>query len=186
VPSLTRTNFADVAEGMFEQAASMLMRDGTLYEAVYGFDRRTNPTSFVGLPDPSAWTSPATATALPAPLSTNAERIAATFRERQVVAAIHVAEAWLTREVTATLTPGALRELFARLDQARDEPGRIELVLVSGYWPREFIVRTRYGAIQRRPDGTLRGVKEIVLNDLEAPLTLASSWVHAALPQPPR
>lgn len=182
MPGLTRATFIDTVDAMLDQTIDALVRQGTVYERLHGFDRRGPSTTFIGLApaEVAAWNSDK-AIALVSPLGDHVERIAEEFRAHRVHAAIHVGEAWYTSAQAPTFT-----ELFQRLDEARKAPGRIEMVFANGFWPREYLTRTRQAAIQRDAAGRPTGAKEITL---EAPDEIGlgrMSWVNDTLPQPPR
>lgn len=178
MPRLERQKFIDVIDAMLiEQVIPTIRRNGTLYEALYGFDARATITNFVGLPDPTGWNSTAKATALTAPLRDHTTQIVEAFRTNRVQAAIHVAEAWYTYAAGSDL-PGVL----SGLEMARGAANRIELVVVHGCWPREHLSRARCAAIQRAADGSVTGAEEVSLLDVGPQVTREDSWVNTVLP----
>lgn len=182
MPALTRPEFIQATDGMLANGSRMLTKDGTLYETLYGFNRRAEITSFIALPDPAAWPADAEATALPGRLADHADQIGQVFRTNRVQAAIHLGEARLTPAEAPNLS-----ELAARLEQARLDPTRVEIVFVHGLWPREYLDRAKVAAIQRRPDGTITGTKEITLGSIDGgALVFHASWLGDTLPRPSR
>ena len=120
-------------------------------------------------------------TVVPGPLRDYASEIGAAFKRTKTVAAILVGETWLLMgkdQATAHVQSG---------NSLADHPGRVEVVLVQGLWPREYYAKVLTALIHRDAQGHPTARPFYSFGEEGQQGTHAaqwSSWLVDALPAP--
>lgn len=184
---MTYQSFARSVENIFADAQRNLERDGHVAEVLMGLDAygRWTVNIIAGPDEPDEAELRLAAahkmTVFPGSLRGHAEPIAELFRRTKTVAAILVSESWMVMSKTLA------QEVLDSGRSVADHPGRVEVVVVEGAWPKEYQSRVLTALILRDEHGHPYARPGFVQDNTSQHGPLDDrmvSWLAQALPQP--
>jgi hypothetical protein len=184
---MTYRTFDALVQDTYRQAQENLRRDGTVHQALMGFDvYGRNQFTLLSVPESTPEHEYAKAAGdgvilIPGVLRDYSETIGKIIADTRTVAVIHVGEAW---------TLMGNQDAQDGLDSGRsiaEHPNRIEIVYVAGTWPREFYTRMLTALIFRDDDGQPLPKPSFSYDNNSQPGPIEnrmSSWLADLLPRP--